>query len=284
MTDAHRALIANRFPQLGDIRSFQRIDGGWTCDTYEVNGEWIVQLPRNDRSRQSLEAQLELLPELGRELSAQIPLPELVSREPLIMGYRKLDGSPANDDLGIWPERLGRFLYDLHMVPPEFVGLRAVSPESVREGLRAEWDRLREVGAGLLAAEELQTADGVFGGYLEDERNWRFAPCLTHGDLGPEHVLVSPSGDLIGVIDWEEAVVWDPAGDFAWWLNARPDVGERALAAYGGSPDERFRERARVLFALMPWHEVEYGVSDGGPDFVASGLVGVRERLALIAQ
>ena len=25
---------------------------------------------------------------------------------------------------GVWPERLGRFLYDLHLCPPEFVGMR----------------------------------------------------------------------------------------------------------------------------------------------------------------
>jgi hypothetical protein len=70
---------------------------------------------------------------------------------------------------------------------------------------------------------------------------------------------------------------------FAWWLHARPEAGERALAAYGGGPDDRFRHRAGVAFARMPWHEVEYGLSGGGDTFVQSGLAGVRSRLALIA-
>ena len=43
-------------------------------------------------------------------------------------------------------------------------------------------------------------------------------------------------------------------------------------------PDTRFRERARVRFALMPWHEVEYGLDTGKDGFVESGLAGVRER------
>jgi aminoglycoside phosphotransferase (APT) family kinase protein len=278
----HRDLVGRLFPQLGAIHAFQRIDGGWTYDTYLVNGEWIVQLPRDEHGADALVRQMSILPELAREVSAPVPYPELVSNEPPAMGYRRIDGQPAAGDAGIWPERLGRFLYDLHAVPPEFVGLRARSPDAVREDTRQEWARLRAAGASLLTPSERGLADDLFGRYLDDDRNWRFSPCLAHNDLGPEHVLVSPTGDLVGVIDWEEVSVADPVGDFAWWLHARPEVGERALAAYGGAPDDRFRDRSRISFARMPWHEVACGLSGGGESFVASGIAGVRERLALI--
>jgi aminoglycoside phosphotransferase (APT) family kinase protein len=278
----HRELVGRLFPQLGAIETFRRIEGGWTCDTYLVNGAWVVQVPRDQRGADALTRQMSVLPELAREVSVRVPLPELVSLEPLAMGYRWIDGRPATADEGIWPERMGRFLYDLHMVPPEFVGMRARSAQAVREDVRREWARLRKAGAPLLTLSERDRADALFDGYLDDDRNWRFSPCLAHSDLGPEHVLVSPEGDLIGVIDWEEVAVGDPAGDFAWWLHARPRVGERALAAYGGAPDDRFRERAVTTFARMPWHEVAYGRADGGEAFVESGIAGVRERLALI--
>lgn len=283
MSAERRALLARLFPRLGDTDTIERIEGGWTCDSFEVNGEWIVQLPRNERAAERLLVQIDVLPELAREVSAAIPVPELASREPPAMGYRRIHGRPAMDDGGIWPERLGRFLYDLHLVPPEFVGLRARSAEAVRSDARAEWARLREAGGPLLSPRELRLADDLFAGSLDDDRNWRFSPCLAHNDLGPEHVLVSPDGDLVGVIDWEEVAVTDPVSDFAWWLHGWPEAGERALAAYGGAPDDRFRDRARVAFARMPWHEVEYGLSGGGEAFVESGLAGVRERLALIA-
>ena len=36
---------------------------------------------------------------------------------------------------GLWPERLGRFLYDLHLMPPEYVGLRGGSAADCLQAL-----------------------------------------------------------------------------------------------------------------------------------------------------
>lgn len=278
-SDDHRSLIEGLFPSIG-VRTFAPIGSGWTYDTYDVNGEWIVQLPRTAYAAERLQAQLALLPELSREVSALIPVPALVSLDPPAMAYEKLHGAPADAaPSGFWPERLGRFLVDLHMVPPEFVGLRATTPEAIREQRRGEIARLREIVLPRLDPPEQTRATAMLDRYLDDDRLWVFATCLTHGDLGPEHVLVGPSGDLVGILDWEEASVGDPVWDFAWWLHEMPEEGERALATYGGAPDATFRERARISWALMPWHEVEYGVRSGLDTFIESGLAGVRARL-----
>lgn len=280
---AHRDLVAGLFPQLA-IDEFEPIVGGWTCDTYRVDGEWIVQLPRTPYAEERLLRQIEVLPELAREVSAAVPMPELVSREPVCMGYRALPGDPCDraGEGGVWPERLGRFLYDLHLVPPEFLGMRAVPAGSVREERRAEWERLRELAAPHMQAHELDAASAAIDGMLDDDAAWRFAPGVTHGDLGPEHVLVSASGDLSGVLDWEEVGIGDPAWDFAWWLREMPSVGERALAAYGGVPDPGFAVRARLSFVMMPLHELDHGLEAGSPELVDSGLAGFRARLAVL--
>lgn len=278
-TDEHRELIERLFPQL-QVRALGPIGSGWTFDTYDVNDEWIVQLPRSRYAEERLRAQIALLPELVHEVSALIPMPELTSLEPPAMVYRKLEGVPADRaPEGFWPERLGRFLYDLHLVPPEIVGMRGRPARAVREDTRAACARLRDVVVPRLAPEDRARADALLAAYLDDDALWTFAACLTHGDLGPEHVLVGATGDLVGVLDWEEIAVDDPVRDFAWWLHELPDAGERALATYGGAPDPTFRTRAGFVHALMPWHEVAYGVDVGGERFVDSGLEGVRERL-----
>ena len=278
--DDHRAFLERRWPELA-VDMFEPIIGGWDCFTYVVNGEWVFQFPRQPGAVESLTKQIAVLPELAREVSSAIPVPEFVSTDPLCMGYARIDGRSMSADIdGIWPERLGRFLYDLHMTPPEFVGMRSLTAADVRDGLRRVVDDLSVHVLPLLDAAERGIAERTVAAFLNDDDNFRFATCLTHGDIGPEHVLITASGDLAGVIDWGDVEVGDPVFDVAWVMHALPEMGRRVLGAYGGPPDDRFLQRARFSFMLMPWHEVTYGALTEQPGFVESGLAGVRERLA----
>jgi aminoglycoside phosphotransferase (APT) family kinase protein len=279
---AHRRLVGELFPRLARL-SFEPIGRGWDCFTYRVGDEWIVQLPRLPSAERTLEKQTRLLPELAGELSGAVPLPELVSLEPLVMAYRAIDGVSLAEapipEGGILPERLGRFLYDLHMVPLEFVGLRGPVAPAWRQRLTAELASFRERVMPLLSGGESARATRMFDGYLDDERHFRFPDAIAHQDLGPEHVLMTPTGDLAGVIDWGDAGPGDPAIDFGWVLHHAPEIGQRALAAYGGAPDETFLARAAFYDAVGPWHEVTYGLDNDLPASVERGLTGVRERL-----
>jgi hypothetical protein len=277
--DEHRAFVERRWPELG-VRTFEPVGEGWDCFTYVVNGEWVFQFPRLPGAAERLTTQIAVLPELAREVSSAIPSPEYTSTDPVCMGYARIDGRPMSAEVdGIWPERLGRFLYDLHLTPPEFVGLRSSTAEAVREGLRRKVEVLSAHVFPLLDPGERATASRTLEAFLDDDDNFRFATGLTHGDVGPEHVLITDAGDLAGVIDWGDLAMGDPVSDLAWAINAMPEVGERVLGAYGGPPDDRFLARSRFVFMLMPWHEVEYGSAFGQPAFVERGLAGVRERL-----
>jgi len=278
-----RDRIAAVFPQL-DVRSARAIGTGWTVDTYEIDDQWIVQLPRSDYAAERLRAQIETLPELAAELSALVPEPVYTDADVPAIAYRKLQGVPLDQAPdGLWPERLGRFLYDLHLMPPEYVGLRGIRAKEVREAVAIELESFRARVLQLLEPQEARRFDARFTTFLADDELWRFAPCLLHGDIGPEHVLVSDDGDLVGVLDWEDLSVGDPAGDFAWLLHARPSDGERALGAYGGAPDPRFHERAAFRFFLMPFHEVLYGLDRDDRAFVTSGIAGIRDRADVVA-
>jgi aminoglycoside phosphotransferase (APT) family kinase protein len=276
----HRRLIERLFPELV-VRSFETAGGGWDCFTYVVNGDRIVQLPRLPSAERTLRKQIALLPGLAPEVSVAIPVPELVSEEPLCMGYRRIAGEPLDLDIalrGDIPEMLGRFVRGLHAVPPEVLGWRSRGARAVRRDLRAELATFRERVSPLLSRTERSAADAMFTAFVDDDSNFRFATAVVHGDLGPEHVLVTADGHLSGVIDWGDAEVFDPALDL-WWVAGHPRFGERMLAAYGGAPDARFRKRADFYFRLAPWHQVTYGLDTAQPRFVDGGLEGVRERL-----
>ena len=104
-----------------------------------------------------------------------------------------------------------------------------------------------------------------------------FAPALVHGDLGPEHVLCRDAR-VVGVIDWSDARIVDPAIDLAWCLNGTPEtVAATVGQAYG--VDAETYERSLFYHRLGPWYEVLYGLDTEQEGFVESGLEGVRSRL-----
>jgi len=277
-----RERVTAAFPQLG-ARTVTPIGDGWTVDTYDVDGEWIVQFPRSDYAADRLRSQMRVLPELAAELSAMVPAPVYTDMEIPAMAYHRLSGLPLDQAPdGLWPERLGRFLYDLHLMPPEYVELRGRNAAAVRAELSEELAEHRTNVLPLLEPDEATRFGERFSAFIDREDYWRFSACLVHGDIGPEHVLVSDTGDLVGVLDWEELDVGDPVSDFAWLLHARPDDGERVLGAYGGAPDQTFAERAAFRFFLMPFHEVMYGLEINDPTFVASGIAGIRARADVV--
>jgi aminoglycoside phosphotransferase (APT) family kinase protein len=228
-----------------------------------------------------LRHQLRVLPKLSPHLGTKIPKPQLACDGPVTIVYKKIDGAACEATMpGAWPEQLGGFLARLHTISPRSVGLEKLETDTLREDYRVDCKRLYAAVAPHLTGGERLTADLVLADLLDNDRNWTFIPAVTHNDLGPEHVLVSPPGELVGVIDWEDVGAGDPAADFAWWLHAIPEIGERMLTAYGGATDPGFRDRARCLYAIMPWHEVEHGTATDDPALIASGLDGTRARLA----
>ena len=60
-----RERVTAVFPELG-ARTSRAIGDGWTVDTYDVDGEWIVQFPRDARAADRLRAQIECCPSSRR--------------------------------------------------------------------------------------------------------------------------------------------------------------------------------------------------------------------------
>ena len=275
--DQHRSFVAERWPELG-VDTFVPFEGGWECFTYLVNGVWVFQFPRLPDSGERLRMQIAVLPEVAREVSSAVPVPVYASTDPVCMGYRLIAGRPMSATVdGIWPEPWVASSTICTWCRLSSWGCEHLGRERSRRSPGR--DRFaRRARPPLLDADERARVEQTITTFLDDDDNFRFAPCLTHGDIGPEHVLITEAGDLAGVIDWGDLEVGDPVFDLAWVLNAMPAVGERVLGAYGGPPDERFLARSRFAFMLMPWHEVKYGV-DTGQDAYVRGLDAVRQRL-----
>lgn len=235
-------------------------DDGWDFKVLILEDEWVVRWPRHRLAVEEIEKEVELLPALAPHVPVEVPRFEYVSREPWLVAYRLIRGEPLVDED---PDGVRGFLDALHAVDVD--SIPAPRPDWL-ETYREQADEFRRVVLPLLDVDERGSGEALLA---EVETLTGFAPALTHSDLGPSHLLVR-DGHLAGVIDWGDARVGDPAIDYAWLLN-RPFPGWEV--------DADLRRRALVYHRLGPWFEVHYGDFTEQPEWVRSGLAGVRSRL-----
>jgi aminoglycoside phosphotransferase (APT) family kinase protein len=257
-----------------EVRTVVEIDEGWDSSVFEIDGEWIVRVPRRAEVREAVRVEARLLRELGPALPIAVPRFEAMedAHDLFFVAYRKLPGEPLGGPPASLAPQLASFIAALHDFPRTRAARAGVEPQA------DVIERCRQEALPLLTPDERRRADRMFDRFLSGEHP---EPALVHGDLGPAHILRRAS-NVTGVIDWSDASLGDPALDFAWLLHGTSKAFASGLfTAYGCQRDlgPGLRERALFYHRLGPWHEVLFGLKHGRRDLVSRGLAGIRARL-----
>ena len=240
--------------------TLRELDHGYDFEVAIVDDAWVFRFPRRAAVAAALEVEIQLLPEIAPALPVAVPRFEHVSREPLFVGYPLIQGTPVVDEDG---DGVRAFVEALHALDPAGLPLEETDWVATYGEQCAEFERLV---LPLLGRHERTRAAQLFD---EVDTLVGFSPALLHADLGPDHLLVR-KGRLVGVIDWADARVGDPALDYAWALNG-------PFAAWDVDPE--LRRRARLYHRLGPWYEAHYGLFTDQPAHTEAGLAGIRARL-----
>ncbi len=257
---------------------------GYDFRVFEVDAQWLFRFPKRETSVTKLIMECRLLLGLGKWVSLPVPSYEYIgelrdsSGRPFA-GYRKLPGIPGDVaetvDWHMAARQLGLFLDKLHTYPVDRAREAGVSEQS---DLVAHWrDKAFEE---LNRSVDLNVDIHDLRRYLENDVFSPFedAPRLVHNDLWAEHILVDlRSGGVSGIIDWGDAVIGDPAVDFAglytWcgesWL-------ESVLESYTGTLDSEVISRARYLATCQAIHCITLGRDLLRPRWIKAGQEALR--------
>lgn len=245
---------------------------------------WMVRAPKRAAAGAALEAETGILGALGRAHDAGLvtfAVPRPAGAAPMAEGgraivYTEVRGTPlALAALEPGPglaAAVGRAIAEIHELPTSLVedqGLPTYDAETYRQR------RLAELDAGIQTGKVPPRLADRWEQQLENVAWWRFQPTVVHGDLG-EHQIVVGAGHVVGIVDWMDARVADPADDLAWLVATAPDdVWESVHEAYRGARrelrDPHLADRARLAseLALLRW--LMYGVRTENADVVADG-------------
>lgn len=238
--------------------------------------QWIVRAPRSSAAGVRMEQESELVLQLMSWLPFALPQIEGTATIPdggRAVVHRQLQGEPLRPSALLHRPALagafGRAIAAVHDLPVRLVeeaGLPVYGAEEYRFRRLAEVDRA--AGTGHVPPRLLSRWEHA----VEEVGCWRFVPTVVHGDLVGENVLVS-GDDVVGVLEWSETRVGDPADDLAWLGvgTAQPAL-DAVVAAYSAArrelPDRDLRRRARLAGELNVARWLLHGVSTDDPEVV----------------
>ncbi len=272
-------LVAQVAPDLAG-RDVRFLGEGWDYRVFDVGGD-ILRCPKRAEVGAEMSREADLLALIAGTLPLSVPAARLLAPSEAaphgLLRHPGLPGVPAasvalSRTQARWvAARAGTFLAALHAFPVDRA-LRAGVPDApwepparqTRRGLA----RLAAV-ARLLPAAIVARCRAILE---EPPAAGAGDRCLTHADFFPEHLLVDPvSHELVGVIDWADAEVGDPARDLAGaWLLAGDEGLEAALARYAPARDASLAPRARYFAIVQAIGDAWYGAERSLADIVAS--------------
>jgi len=277
LAPAAREALAAAIPH-ASLHAARKIGEGYGAAAFRVpdpEGDWSVRLPRPEAewAIPDLEREVRLLPTLEARIAAvETPRDAGVVRDDgggfVAAVHRYVEGGPPSTRAirGRKRERLATqiaaFLRQLHAVPRTVAkrhGVREMDlwPDRYQPLIANSLAHLGPAGRRWL---EAQAANFEAAGATSD------VPRVPiHGDLAGPHLLLDDDSNLRGVIDFGDAMLADPALDFAGILNEFSWAFlERVLEHYGNA-DPGALGRARFYIDVVPIFQVEYGehIRDG---------------------
>ena len=248
---------------------------------------WRVRSPRHAEASARLETEFLVLRAFAPGIRAELPflMPTVAGSVRLgtlsTFVYSHLAGSTRSvEELTAGPETLAReigvALAAIHDLPRALVSnadLPSYTPNEFRQRRLNELDQAATTGkippALLLRWEHA----------LEDVSLWRFNPCVVHGDLHEDNLLVEGQR-VTAVTGWTDLRIGDPADDFAWLVASNEqDFVDAVLAGYTASrrdtPDNHLLRRAALSaeFALAQYLVKGIAAGDSGMVAEAEGML-----------
>jgi aminoglycoside 2''-phosphotransferase len=281
-----RARINTVFPEI-EIVTVSRLGAGWDSEAWLINDELVFRFALRPGLDNQIRKERDLLIEISPYLGVRVPVPIYIARDGGknalgFSGHEYIPGRPLSEvslsqrDLERIADDIAAFLSTLHGLSTEDIEplVSPITPETGQPWLHRDPFRI-DIFPILDAEERVAVEDR----WDKLTAGMGLPPRLVpiHADLDEEHLLVDESGRLVGIIDWGDATIGDPALDFA---GLDTLLRRFVLARYKGVIDEGFGQRIQFYQWLRPFHWLNYGLYFGGGQAAVDR--GLRDLMASI--
>lgn len=227
---------------------FERIAGGHSNLTYRVTdpaGEsWALRRPPLGKrlgSAHDMGREFKVVSALGGTEVPVAPVVGLCEDEsvngapfyvmefvegPILRGLAEAEIFPDEDDRQAIGERVADTLVRIHAIDPDAVGLGDLGKKEdyVARQLhrwQGQWEKSK--------TRELEPIDRVHEA-LSARIPEQSPATIVHGDYRLDNMILTPTGEVAAVVDWELCTLGDPLADVGLLVTYWPERGENTLA------------------------------------------------------
>jgi len=268
--DSLAVALQKAFPDIDQVSPLLLLGSGFGSLVVETPDGVVFRIARTAQAGAQFGRELRLLPVL-EGLPVAVPRPEwyIPASDDFphgLMGYRKLPGELlvpqllSNSGLESLAVQIAEIILALQRVP--------LAP-LLDFDLPTPWAgcaRLRSVVLPALKVElrkdEYQKVASWWEMFLADARMREYNPVFQHGDLWYGNLLVE-GNRVVGLVDFQEAGIGDPAQDFVPQLYLGKAFLRPVMAAFqraGGAFDHGFEHRLTGLWALREFGGLAYSI------------------------
>ena len=254
--------IRDDFPEF-HFQEARLVDSGLENIVVVLDDSWIFRFPRSQARRLAFAHELQLLMLLRQRTDIALPDYRYIASGARFGGYPMLEGDPLSPERFHALDPAGQrrvldqfvdFLSALHGLSPTGVldGVRPRHTGAKNEFVAAYFERQRGPLAHKLGRNLVRRIDRFYAAYAQPEPH---PERMVHGDIDDHHVLLDGRTGKLGIIDFGDAALGDPATDFAFLFSLPHWATQHALARYAFLADDPgLPERAMS-------HSVRFAVS-----------------------
>ncbi len=290
-----KALVGKLFPDL-HIAEIKEIDIGWSSYILEVNGKYIVKVPKSKESAEGIEKEMLITNALRNMIPLSIPhYISSISTDTLVAAsYELIQGSmfttqPVQEEFRIInpslyrdssflrgvAKQIGETLHSIHSIQRDVVEpvLKRFITDTWEEKMSGWFQECRSIGEKGLSHDDITVSRRFLDALEEAFLNIKFEEKFIHGDYGGWNMLFDPATlHFTGLLDWADSRIGDPAKDFTELIY---DFGEPfvkdILHYYGETVDPTIIERAELYLKLAGFQDLDYGMRTGSEFFLERG-------------
>ena len=251
--------IIEKYPELKNS-DFKADNSGWTNFAIKVDNKYLFRFPRNDEAYEAISKEYRILEILNKLLPKNIKVPNYIysnlEKDYPFVGYEIIQGKFLTKDVfnsisDAEKEKvlinMSEFLNILHSLYYKKLNLQPINPIKWYQDL---FKRVKAICFKYFDEDLKNKTTKLFESFFYDNTMYEYTPTLVHGDLSSDHILITSDG--VGVIDFGDLMVFDPAYDLIWAYLCGKEFYNKLFEKYKGNKDDYFEHRIRDFHIIRP--------------------------------